>query len=916
MLQNKTTRRRFLASATAVPLAGIMQQSTAVLPAEAAETAVVEVKLALPKGSLHLIFYTPRTVRVLFTPHKAPRPLPDFALARHAEKINAHLAENSRHILVKTPHMQVEVEKATGRCRFLNAEGRPLLEETEGAGRKLTPVQFQGKELLEVEQHFVLNRHDAFYGLGQHQQGVMNYSPGQVHLAQSNMHVAVPVLLCSAGYGIFWNNPARTDVLLGADAMQPVPAANLLNGGKPGGLAAQYFEGQNFDTLKTERIDPQIQFDFAASPPQGMKPDNFSVRWTGELTADSSGEYLLQTVSDDGARLWLNNNLLIDNWHVQPASAVSAAVTLQAGVRYPLRIEYFQAGGDAVMQLNWSLPEKTSQLVWKSDAGARTDYFFMAGPALDDVIAEYRLLTGPAPMLGRWSWGFWQCKNRYETQEEILGVAAEYRSLKIPIDGIVQDWFYWSPYPWGSNRFDPVRYPNPHEMIEALHSENIHFMISVWAKFHPGSGNYNRLAAANALLSSQCTDRYYDAFLPEAARIYWEDMRAQLFRLGVDAWWLDASEPELCGQWGEFAGTATAAGPGREVYNAYPLMHTGAVYQGQRETDARKRVMILTRSAWAGQQRHAAITWSGDINGDWGTFARQIPAGLNFCMSGIPGWNTDIGGYISGNPADPAYAQLFVRWFQFGSFCPLFRVHGVNYGKEMWKFGPRFMPILVKYNHLRYRLLPYIYSVAWMVSSAGYTMMRALVFDFQHDPHTWRIADQYLFGPGIMVCPVTQQDAESRSVYLPDGCSWFDFWTGERMAGGRTIQAKAPLHTLPLYVRAGSIVPMGRVVQHAGESPDPLEIRIYPGADAEFALYEDEGDGYEYEKGAFSLIRLVWKEAERLLLIEKRQGSFSGMQHARQFHIVLVRAGHAAGLEEAAPDRVVDYGGASMEIRL
>jgi alpha-D-xyloside xylohydrolase len=424
------------------------------------------------------------------------------------------------------------------------------------------------------------------------------------------------------------------------------------------------------------------------------------------------------------------------------------------------------------------------------------------------------------------------------------------------LDCVIQDWFYWAPHPWGSHQFDTNRYPDFAGLMNELHSDHAHLIISVWGRFDEGSSNWLEMKNAGALYPEVFSNflgsakfQYYDPFNPVARRIYWRQISGQLFADGIDGWWLDASEPELDGRWGQYRDFTTATGAAFKVFNAYPLMHTTGIYWGQRAETSKKRVFILTRSAWAGQQRNAAVTWSGDIEGTWNVFAKQIPAGLNFAASGIPYWNTDIGGFIGGDPADPGYAELFTRWFQFGAFCPMFRVHGTSHPKEMWRFDTNTEAILIRYDNLRYHLLPYIYSVAWQVSSDNYTMMRPLVMDFCQDTNVYDIADQYLFGPALMVCPVTRPGATNRSVYLPSGAQWIDFWTGRTFSGGQQIETTAPIQTLPLFVRAGSIIPYGPNVQYASAKSDPIELRIYPGADGHFVLYEDEGDNYDYERG-------------------------------------------------------------------
>jgi alpha-D-xyloside xylohydrolase len=546
----------------------------------------------------------------------------------------------------------------------------------------------------------------------------------------------------------------------------------------------------------------------------------------------------------------------------------------------------------------------------------------MFGPELDGVIADYRALTGAAPMFGKWAWGFWQCRERYASQQELLEVAGWYRGHHVPLDGVIQDWQYWTPNPWGSHKFDTNRYPDPAQMMRQLHAENVHAIISVWPKFDVDSPNANELRAAGALYPQvipyvfpKGQGQWYDPFNPTARAIYWQQISRELFSDGLDGWWLDASEAELSGKWGEFRNFKTAAGAGAKVFNAYPLMQTTSIYSGQRADNPDKRVFILTRSAYAGQQRNSAVTWSGDIRGTWTVFARQIPAGLNFSLSGIPYWNTDTGGFFGGDPADAAYSELFTRWFQFSAFCPMFRVHGSGKPKEIWRFDDGTQKILINYDHLRYHLLPYIYSVAWKVTSEGSSMMRGLAMDFRADTNVFNIADQYLFGPALMVNPVTKPEAAARAVYLPAGANWIDFWTGKNYSGGQTIEAASPIETMPLLARAGSIIPYGPAMEWAMEKSDPVELRIYRGADGHFTLYEDEGDNYNYEKGARATIPISWDDAKQTLKIGKRAGKFPGMLKERTFRLVWVSPGHGVGVPSTpTPDRVVTYTGSALQV--
>jgi alpha-D-xyloside xylohydrolase len=571
-----------------------------------------------------------------------------------------------------------------------------------------------------------------------------------------------------------------------------------------------------------------------------------------------------------------------------------------------------------------SAEEANPLLTFSNDAADVVDYYFIYGPQLDKVIAGYRQLTGAAPMLSKWTWGFWQCRERYKTQKELLDVVAEYRKRDIGLDGIIQDWQYWKPGQWGSHEFDPKRYPDPTQMVKAVHDANAHIIISVWPKFDANTQTQLELEKAGVLYSKKFLSVYpkgqnmwYDPFNDKGRQIYWKQISKNLFSRGFDGWWLDASEPELSGKWGEMKNIATAQGPGSKVYNAWPLLHTTAVYQGQRAETSAKRVFILTRSAYAGQQRNAAVAWSGDIKGTWDVFPKQIPAGLNFCLSGIPYWNTDIGGFFSGNPADPNYTELFTRWFQFGAFCPMFRVHGTNYPKEIWRFNEATQQIMAEYIKLRYHLLPYIYSCSWQVTSKGYTMMRPLVMDFQNDPNVFDVTDQYMFGPALMVNPVTKRGVTSRSIYLPQGTTWTDFWTGKSYPGGQTIDAAAPIGTLPIFIKAGSIIPYGPEIEYATQSSDPIELRIYQGADGAFTLYEDEGDNYNYEKGKYATIEISWSQSQQTLTIGPRQGKFSGMQNNHIFRIILVDTGRGNGISlTSVPDKVVDYSGKKVTVYL
>ncbi|WP_223649993.1 TIM-barrel domain-containing protein [Hymenobacter psoromatis] len=578
-----------------------------------------------------------------------------------------------------------------------------------------------------------------------------------------------------------------------------------------------------------------------------------------------------------------------------------------------------------------------------SESGKQVDYYFFYGPDFDHIINQYRVATGAAPMFPKWSLGLFQSQDRYKTQAEVLSVKDGYRQNHIPVDAIVQDWFYWEPQPIGSHVMNPTRYPDPKAMVDALHQANIHAMISIWPVFGKGTANFDALQKAGNLTSitwdnfvTKTFDTYYDAHSPKARDMYWQQARDGLIqKYGWDAWWVDQCEPDNGALLDERRKADFAVGKGIDFFNTYSLEHTKGLYKGWRADVPDKRAFFLVRQAFAGQQRNAATLWSSDILTTFRAFKSQVPQGINACASGIPYWTSDIGGYKSNtapegipNWADPQARELFTRWFQFGAFSPIFRIHGKGERalfSSNWDAATK--ATLLKYDKLRYRLLPYIYSLAARVTRENYTLMRSLAFDFRQDKNVYGIPDQYMFGPAFLVNPVTEQlysgpkartTAGTRPVYLPAAAKWYDFWTGQSLAGGQTIAAAAPLETLPLYVRAGSIVPLGPEVEYATQpTTGPTELRVYPGADGEFTVYEDEGDTYNYEKGAFATYQLRWNDKLRQFSITARRGSFPGMAASRTFSVVVVRPGHGTGGEATAQvEKTVTYTGQALAVSL
>jgi alpha-D-xyloside xylohydrolase len=572
-----------------------------------------------------------------------------------------------------------------------------------------------------------------------------------------------------------------------------------------------------------------------------------------------------------------------------------------------------------------TLPGKYS---YGSESGSMVDYYFFYGPEFDHIIDSYRRLTGKAPMFPKWAFGLFQSQDRYKTQAEVLAAGAGYRNAHIPVDVVVQDWYYWEPLPIGSHVMNPQRYPDPRGMLDSLHREHLHGMISIWPVFGKGTADYDALAAIGGLTTitwdnvvTHTFDTYYDAHNPKARKLYWEQARDSLVkRYGWDAWWIDQCEPDNGALLDDRRKATFYTGRGFDYFNTYSLMHTDGVYGGWRKDIRDKRAFFLSRQAFAGQQRNSATLWSSDIQCTWHDFADQIPQGLNACVSGIPYWTSDIGGYHLGWQApdwtDPDKREMFVRWFQFGAFCPIFRIHGKGeralFSKN-WDEATR--AALLTFDRLRYRLLPYIYSMAGTVTQENYTPMRSLAFDFRTDTNVYSIRDQYMFGPAFLVNPVTVAGARTRRVYLPVG-EWYDFWTGARITGGQTVDAMAPVDRMPLFVRAGSIVPMGPVMEYATERPaDTIELRIYPGADGQFTLYEDGNDGYQYERGQFAATKLEWVDARRELVVRGVKGSFPGMLKHRVFRVVIVKDGHGVGVTTGETvDKLVDYSGKEVSV--
>ena len=608
-------------------------------------------------------------------------------------------------------------------------------------------------------------------------------------------------------------------------------------------------------------------------------------------------------------------------------------------------------------------------MTFDAEVGEGIDYYFMYGGSADGVIALMRQLTGDVPMFPLWTYGYWQSKERYKTAAETESIVDQYRALNVPLDGIIQDWQYWgSNYLWNAMDFLAEDFSNGKQMIQNVHKKNAHFMISIWASFGPMTQQFRELDEKGLLMPFETWPqsgishvwppimkypsgvKVYDAFHPEARAIYWKYLKT-LYDYGCDAWWMDSTDPDFFNPKESDYEHKVYGGTWRSQRNAFPLETVRGIYQAQRKDDKGKRIFIMTRSSYAGQQHYGSNMWSGDVNSSWDMLRKQVPAGLSYSLTGNPNFNTDIGGFFCGSyntkgsgsaPKNPQFQELFVRWMQYGLFCPVFRSHGADAPREIWQFGKKGEPIydaIEKQIRLRYRLIPYLYSTAWQVTSNNDSYMRPLFSDFAADKNVWNTTDEFMFGHSILAAPIVnpqyteekiirtdamtgwnRQDVKGENAqgvdwsatktatkYLPKGTTWYDFWTGKQYKGGQNVTLETTIDRVPMFVRAGSILPLGPEMQYVGEKKwDNLEMRVYPGANGSFVLYEDEGDNYNYEKGAYATITFQWNDSKKVLTIGDRQGNYPGMLKTRTFTIVMPNG----------QQKQVEYSGSKTEIRL
>ncbi|MCD9032793.1 DUF5110 domain-containing protein [Luteimonas sp. Y-2-2-4F] len=850
-------------------------------------------------------------------------------------------------VRIAAARIAAEVSTDDGRVVFFDADGKPLLAEH---ARSFSPVEIEGRPYYSIRQRFASTEDEAFYGTGLHQQGWMNLKGRDVELLQHNIDNAIPYLVSSRGYGILWDNNSITRYGDPRGLRPVLESLDLYDAdGAKGALTATYaIDGEVRLARREDAIDYQYISGYANFPEQAKNPaegGRSQVTWEGEFAARRDGRHTFSLYNSEYAKVWIDGEPVIDRWRQNwNPWHHEFALDLQAGRRHAIKVEWDMIDPAYIALLARDpLPADEAQdlSIW-SEAAQVVDYYVVAGGDLDGAIAGYRALTGKAVLLPKWSYGFWQSRERYKSQDELTGALDEQRRRGLPIDAIVLDWSYWPEDAWGSHDFDPQHFPDPDGMVRHVHDRNAQIMISVWPKFYPTTAHYKELDAAGFMyrrnvevgerdwIGAGYLNSFYDPYARRAQDIFWRQVDEKLNRRGFDAWWLDASEPDLHSNIdiGERKArtTPTAIGPSTEFFNSYPLVHSEGVYRGSREVDPDKRVFILSRAYFAGQQRAGAAFWSGDIVPRWDDLREQISGVVNASMAGAPNVSFDIGGfspekrYERQDPAHlPEWRELSLRWFQYGAFVPIFRLHGQFPYREIWEIAPEGTPHYAsfeRYLKLRYTLLPYVYTLAGDTWHLDGTILRALAMDFPDDPKVRDIADQYLFGPAFLVAPVTEFRATRRQVYLPAGTSWIDFDTGERHHGGRTIDAAAPLERTPVFVRAGSIVPRTVVQQYVDEQPGaPLTIEVYTGADGRFSLYEDAGRDYGYERGEFSRIPLDWDEARGELSIGARAGAYPGMPAEREIRVRWIDGprGDNGALEPAA-DAVLRYDGAALVV--
>ena len=856
--------------------------------------------------------------------------------------------ETPETVSITTDCLSVSISRKDGSVSYSDCEGNVYTSEK---ARTFTPIEVEGTSAYTVHQTFFSPDDEAFYGLGQHQADEWNYKGRNEELYQYNTKISIPFIVSSRRYGILWDSNSFCRWGDIRDYSQIGDIFTLRDAdGVEGALTGTYkpFRGETLVRRETSLSQEFLETPDCAvvrNAPEGFNFGGSHVTYTGTLEANESGLFHFYLYYAGYTKVWLGEEeVMPEIWRTAwNPNARKFEYEFTAGEQIPIRIEWEPDGGVSYCGLRVLSPVDGQQdMSWWGEMQEQLDYYFIAGADIDGVISGYRTITGKAQIMPKWSLGYWQSRERYSTQYQVVSTLKEFRDRHIPIDNIVQDWQYWEADQWGSHEFDATRYPDPKGMVDSVHALNGRFMISVWPKFYTNTEHFKELDSRGWMYRTAVRDSvedwlgyqqsFYDAYASGARELFWQQMKDHLYPIGVDAWWMDASEPNIhdCTDmdYRKALSGPTALGPSAQYFNAYALMNAQAIYEGQRSTGDNRRVFLLTRNGFAGLQRYSTASWSGDIGTRWEDMKAQISAGLNYSISGIPFWGQDIGGFSVENryqmaqrifdmtgqitPDLEEWRELQARWHEWGVFTPLYRSHGQAPAREPWNIAPEGTETyntIVETDRLRYKLMPYIYTMAARVHFDDYTIMRPLVMDFLGDSEVINISDEFMFGDAILVCPVYEYKARSRQVYLPAGYDWMNINDLKFYEGGIRFEAAAPYSEIPVYLRSGQIIPFGAPVESTAERQTDILLQVIGGQDASYRLYDDNGLNYDYEQGAYSWIPMNWNEAERTLTIGEREGSFEGMPEAYQFTVqVLSKDGNTAPVK-------VDYNGASVSVK-
>ena len=968
-------------SATGAQAAGFSQQGNSL---------TVQLKQHQNQGpsQIRLQVVSDKIIRVQATAEQSFRNKQSLIIVPQESKAKYQVEEQGDNLVITTSAMRAVLNEATGHIAFYDLKGNVLLNEVAQGGKTFKPFTVPDREMgvdiakvPEAQKHgwswhalFDSPDNEAFYGLGQHQSEELNMKGKNEDLFQYNTKVSVPFVVSNKNYGILWDSYSYCRWGNPEDYLQLNRAFKLYDkDGKEGQLTGTYTDKNG---QKIVRGEDSIYFEYAMPEgselckqtdkggiqnlPQGFALNGSKVVYEGYVEAPANSFYQFILYYAGYMKIYIDGKLVVpERWRTAwNPNSYKFETPIQKGVKTPIRIEWQPDGDVSYCGLRVAAPRseaaKNQLSIW-SEMSPDMDYYFIAGQNMDEVISGYRTLTGKAPVYPKWVLGFWQSRERYQSSRDIEENLKKFRDLHIPVDNIVQDWNYWKLDSWGSHEFEAARYPNPQAMLDSVHAMNGRFMISVWPKFYDTVKNYKEIDAKGWMYHQAIKDdihdwlgfrgSFYDAYDAGARKMFWRQMDENLYskyKFGVDAWWMDASEPNVrdcTPMWYRKALSGpTALGTSTEYFNAYSIVNADAIYNGQRSVNPNQRVFLLTRSGFAGEQRYSTATWSGDIATRWEDMRAQMTAGLNYSLAGLPFWGMDQGGFCVENRYVAAqqefdktgkenadlkeWRELQARWNQFGCFVPLYRTHGQWPTREVWNIAPADHPAyktIVAYDKLRYRLMPYLYSMAGMVHLKDYTMMRALVMDFNGDDKVLDIKDQWMFGSALMACPVGKYEQYSRNVYLPKQKGWYDFYTGKYYAGGQTILVDAPFDKIPVFVPEGAILPVGPEMEWSDQKKAELiDLYVYAGKDGSYTLYEDEGTNYNYEKGKYATIDIQYNDAQKTVTIGTRKGSFDGMLQKRRFNVVLVNAakGQGVSLDKAPKGKKVSYSGKQVVVKL